>query len=341
MKDNDEQPCKRARHLCSLGTGEVVHVLSYKALPDKIDAFEIIVQGLARCVYCMEASVTDVRVCHPCCGEVVFVFTFISKDALEKFRKGPQAEFERSLHGIVTPDAPASPTFSATGTLMPAAHTLSSLVEFLKANIKGSNHSAHNVRMVSRELEKWFPRPSEYQRYIQLDQCDATKYTRNLIYGNEHFDCILMCWPPGSQSTIHDHDVSSCWVAVVEGTVYEVQYALPRLDKKFIEMEQRDPATAVGNCGKLKVINVACLDTGGVTGTYANNEIGIHRVENRSDKLACTLHVYAPPLRKMKIFDENGCVKVCIAENRPACSGGSCKDQWVMPCEGIFDVEAW
>jgi hypothetical protein len=65
-------------------------------------------------------------------------------------------------------------------------------------------------------------------------------------------------------------------------------------------------------------------------------DIGIHRVENRSEELACTLHVYAPPLRKMKVFDQDkGLVHVHVAESQA--SGGSC----MLPDEGIFDVEAW
>lgn len=121
---------------------------------------------------------------------------------------------------------------------------------------------------------RWFPRISEFKQYIPKPCADkpCKGYTRNLIYGNENFDCILMCWPAGSQSTIHDHDSSSCWVTAVEGSVHEVQYALPRLDRKFLEAEQRDPASAVGHCGELKVVNVSVLDVdGGVTGTYANN----------------------------------------------------------------------
>jgi cysteine dioxygenase len=224
---------------------------------------------------------------------------------------------------------------------MPAAHTLSSLLEYLKVNLKGSNFNAHNVRQISKEMEKWFPRPSEYGQYIPTlsDAGDQSRqgYTRNLVFGNEDFDCILMCWPAGSQSTIHDHDSSSCWVTVVEGSVHEVQYALPRLDKQFLEAEQRHPATAVGHCGELKVVNVAMLDaSGGVTGTYANNDIGIHRVENRTNEMACTLHVYAPPLRKMKVFDmESGLVRVHVAESR------NCGLFCSLPDEGLFDVEAW
>lgn len=331
-EDCDSPVAKRPRHLCSLGTGEIVHVLSYKAKADKIDEFEIIVQGLARCVYSMEAAVTDVRVCHPCCGSVVFIITFITREALKSFENGPQAEFESSLDGIVCESESA---FKATGTLMPAAHTLLSLLEFLKANVRGKDHNAHNIRCIAKEVEKWFPRPSEYQSYIIMNENDETQYTRSLIYGNENFDCILMCWPPGSKSTIHDHDESSCWVAVAEGSVHEVQYSLPRFDRKFTEAEHRDPATAIGHCGKLRIVSESCLDTcGSVTSTYANNEIGIHRVENRTDKLACTLHIYAPPLRKMRVFDESGNVRVHVAKASTTCPGGTCR-------QGLFDVAAW
>lgn len=264
-------PTKRPRHICSLGTGEVIKILNYTALDEsKVEPFELVVQSLARLLYSMQASVTDVRVCHPACGQVVFIITFIHREAMQQFEYGPEIKFNNSLKGLI---ADSGPTFSATGTLMPAAHTLSSLLEYLKINIHGDNHTAHDVRKVSKEMEKWFPRVSEFQHYIsESDKITNNKtYTRNLIYGNEHFDCILMCWPPGCFSTIHDHDRSSCWVIIVEGSIHEIQYTLPKLDKKFIEAELKDPKTAVGYCGQLKVVNVTRLDTGGVTGTYANN----------------------------------------------------------------------
>jgi hypothetical protein len=39
--------------------------------------------------------VSDVRVCHPKVGEVVFIVTFVSESALDKFKTGPQLEFEK------------------------------------------------------------------------------------------------------------------------------------------------------------------------------------------------------------------------------------------------------
>lgn len=149
----EQEPCKkRPRHLCSLGTGEVIKILNYEALNETlIESFELVIQGLARCLYSMEASVTDVRVCHPSCGKVVFIITFITEEAMRKFEKGPQIDFEKSLQGKI---AESGPTFSASGTMMPAAHTLSSLLDYLKCNLKGSGFSAHNVRQISKEMEK-------------------------------------------------------------------------------------------------------------------------------------------------------------------------------------------
>ena len=57
---------------------------------------------------------------------------------------------------------------------------------------------------------------------------------------------------------------------------------------------------------------------GGVTTAYANNDIALHRVENRTDAPAFTLHIYAPGLRKIKLFRECGEVSVCtVSAARP------------------------
>ena len=145
-------------------------------------------------------------------------------------------------------------------------------------------------------------------------------------------------------SSIHDHEESSCWVNIVDGCVHEVQYAVPRLDRKFLEAETRDPATATGRCGQLKPLSATELKCDGCVHTYANNDIGLHRVENRTDKPAATLHVYAPPLRKMRIYQEDGRVRVHVASAR-CCDEVLDRDPGASAnCVGsecIFDVEAW
>ena len=210
------------RHLCSLGTGEVVHILALRAKDVASErAFELAVQGLSRDLYQLEAGVTDVRICHPRCGRVCFVITFTSERDLLSFRRGPerklreavqslcaapteddmfenlgrmhpggfldQAKSENegqntsaeetggaysekgdaslSLRGVIGSRGALAefrraglPEFECTGSLMPMAHGLGSLLKFLEHNVKGKSHTDHNVKRVANECAKWFPR---------------------------------------------------------------------------------------------------------------------------------------------------------------------------------------
>ena len=95
--ESDSSP--PALKLCqTIGTGEVVHILSLSAKDTpSIEPFERAVQSIARDLYQMAAGVTDIRVCHPQCGKVVFVVTFLSIDELKKFQLGPEKRIKRCL----------------------------------------------------------------------------------------------------------------------------------------------------------------------------------------------------------------------------------------------------
>lgn len=325
------------RKLCSLGTGEVVHLLALNAKDDEsINEFENVVQSLSRDLYQMESGITDVRVCHPRCGKVVFIITFLSRTDCWNFQRGPEQKLRKAMSNLISKDGELGvPEFECTGCLMPETHTMTSVLSYLKANIRGYDHSDHDVKGVANELQRWFPRRDEYMKYVHWDPADPTKYTRNLIFGNEYFECLLMCWPPHCMSSIHCHDRSSCWVVLVEGEVVEVQYAMPKMDKKFIERQLKDPTGAVGRCGPLRQLNETILRADGLTVAYANNEIGVHRVENRTDNPAYTMHIYAPGLRKIKIFKESGSVCVhTVGQN--GCKTGL----WDDP-DCVLDVSAW
>lgn len=331
------------RKLCALGTGEVVHILSYKAKDEAhVEHFERIVQRIAYELHEMDAGVSDVRVCHPQCGEAAFVVTVVSAFESQRF----EAEIAPRLSAALAPVcADGAPTFSRAGTLMPQAHSLSSLLEYLQRTIKGGHHTQHDIAGVRHELAKWFPRREEYEPYVHWDEDDPSKYTRNIIHSCEEFEVLLMCWPAGTKSSIHCHDESSCWVSSVEGQVVEVQYQLPKLDRAFFKQSWKDPTGAVGRCGPLKVTNVVTLglpDT--PMDTYANNEIGIHRIENRTDQPAITLHVYAPRLRKMKVFREVGDHSIAtVAAVSYMSEGGEKTGLWHKEThpDGVIDVRAW
>lgn len=331
------------RKLCSMGTGEQVHILSYTAQEGRVDEFEHRVQAFAFEMLDQQRGVTDVRVCHPKCGEVAFVVTLVSKAEGEAFHRSMVPRLSKSLADVVVG---GEPSFSRAGSLMPRAHTLDSLLDYLRPALSGRHYSEHDTAAVRAELGKWFPRRSEYERFVHWDADNPEKYTRNVVYSSEDMEVLLMCWPPHTVSSIHCHDGSSCWVAAVEGVVHEVQYVEPAYDKSFIASQLKDPTGAVGACGELRVLNVQPLGMPATpTTAYTNNSIGLHRIENRTDRPAITLHVYAPRLRKMKIFRENpdGTAQVTIAALTYMSEAGEKTGLWGKHTDpdGVIDAAAW
>lgn len=141
------------------------------------------------------------------------------------------------------------------------------------------------------EVIQWFNRyennPEDWQKYAKWDKF---KYTRNLIHeGNGNFNLILMCWPEGAMSAIHDHSDSHCFMRVLQGGVKEIRYEWPE--------------KASSTDGSLKESSVSSVSAGGTL--YMSDEFGIHKVENMShtDKLI-SVHLYSPPFDMCKVFDE-------------------------------------
>ena len=110
-------------------------------------------------------------------------------------------------------------------------------------------------------------------------------YTRNCLARKEGFEFILICWDAGSVTPIHGHGGEDCWVHQVSGLVKEKRY------KK----------TSYG----FEVTNDATLIEGGLT--YMHDRMGYHTIENCTDEPSMTLHVYASPIDRCKVYnDEKG-----------------------------------
>jgi len=108
-------------------------------------------------------------------------------------------------------------------------------------------------------------------------------YTRNCIVDNEKYELILICWCEGQKTPIHDHGGEECWVKVIEGEFEENVY------KK-------------NNKGELNLVRSAISKPNQVT--YMKDFMGFHSLQNMSNKKAMSLHLYAKPIRKCNIFNE-------------------------------------
>lgn len=124
---------------------------------------------------------------------------------------------------------------------------------------------------------------------ISKDECeeyiswDAKDYTRNCIEHNDDFELILICWKPGDETPIHDHNDQRCWVYQIEGEVVE---------ERFVKDEE-------GNLLK----NHEMILSGGRL-TYMHDSMGYHTLSNKTNKNAFSLHLYIKPVEKCQIFDE-------------------------------------
>jgi len=130
-------------------------------------------------------------------------------------------------------------------------------------------------------------------------------YTRNLIYRDDCFEILALCWLPGQRTPIHSHNGQLGWVTVVQGE-------LACRDYRFV----RSPFA------KTKAPTGACVASGGrpvevellgSTSFAADGAVAVvdrrqttHRIENLETSCHGTvsLHVYSKPIDSCVLFDE-------------------------------------
>lgn len=112
-------------------------------------------------------------------------------------------------------------------------------------------------------------------------------YTRNLVRRCDEFEMLILCWSAGQKSPIHDHASQRCWMAILDGTIEEVQFEFPA------------PARAAG---PLRETTRRTYARGKVA--YVDDDIGLHRVAPAAGGSGVSLHLYSRPIDVCRIYDE-------------------------------------
>ena len=120
---------------------------------------------------------------------------------------------------------------------------------------------------------------SDFEEYATWEKGG---YTRNCIARKDGFEFILLCWDAGVATPIHGHGGEDCWVYQVAGSVRE---------RRYVESEFG-----------FKTTNEAILEEGKIT--YMHDSMGYHTIENIFEQGAMTLHVYASPIDRCKVYNE-------------------------------------
>ena len=128
--------------------------------------------------------------------------------------------------------------------------------------------------------------PRTLERYLHFV---PKRYTRNLIYRDDLFELIALCWEPRTASPIHNHSGRLCWLSIQRGAL--------RLDN-FRSLDGPGPGEKIRLVpnGGIEKAGLGCLD-------LQQGDNGIHRVSNPFDERAVSLHVYSRPFDICLAYD--------------------------------------
>lgn len=129
-------------------------------------------------------------------------------------------------------------------------------------------------------------RPETLDKYLFFSKGN---YTRNLIFKNEVFECMTICWESGQASRIHNHRDQNCWMSAPIG----------RLRVQNFRVNDRD--TALGTC---HILPTDTYDMDAAHPAYVNPLEPVHQVLNLPEfqQRAVSIHVYSKPFDICEVY---------------------------------------
>ena len=127
-------------------------------------------------------------------------------------------------------------------------------------------------------------------------------YTRNLIYRDELFEVMTICWSPGQKTAIHTHNGQLGWMTVAQGEIVTHEYKHERCNAP--ENQNVVNIDCLGGATELLLDRVGSVSCAEGTGMVTVDKLQtIHQIEN-AGKVGCvSLHVYSKPFDSCIAFD--------------------------------------
>ncbi len=128
--------------------------------------------------------------------------------------------------------------------------------------------------------------PESLQKYLFFSKGN---YTRNLIFKNEIFECMAICWEIGQASRIHNHRDQNCWMATPIG----------RLRIQNYRVEHRD--ASLGAC---RIVPTDQVEMNPSRPAFVDPAQPVHEVSNPAEfaARAVSIHVYSRPFDSCEIY---------------------------------------
>ncbi len=158
-----------------------------------------------------------------------------------------------------------------------STYALDGLVRDLEQEFRGEPRGPRVVALLAAYAETH----GDWREFALFS--DAT-YARNLVARNQDFELMVLCWKPGQESAIHNHEGQDCWMGVLDGDMEEMRFSWPKAGQSGPLLQRGSLVFRRGQVG------------------FIRDEIGLHLVRPASfGSAGVTLHLYAAP------FDECNC----------------------------------
>lgn len=140
-------------------------------------------------------------------------------------------------------------------------------------------------------------------------------YTRNLIFKNELFELVAVCWDVGQASQIHDHHEQNCWMSMPAG----------KLRIQNFRVVERDEETHYCRIEPTDAFDIHML----APAAEVDPEEPVHKVSNLTEfgERAVSLHIYSRPF--------NRCVVYSTAKNEYTDTTLTYSSEYGRLCEGV------
>ena len=124
--------------------------------------------------------------------------------------------------------------------------------------------------------------PVEVDTILKYFHWKPTCYTRNLIYKDDRFELMAICWEIGQVSRIHNHSEQKCWMTVPVGKLFGQNFAIDEIDASRSHCKLREADQFLISDDQPAKVEL---------------EEPVHQVGNLAEwnERAVSLHVYSKP----------------------------------------------
>ena len=132
-------------------------------------------------------------------------------------------------------------------------------------------------------------RPETLDKYLYFSKgC----YTRNLIFKNDLFECMTICWEVGQFSRVHNHRDQNCWMSAPIG----------RLKVQNFRVEDRH--SAGDHSGTCHLVPTDIYEMNSANPVYVNPLEPVHQVLNLAEynQRAVSIHIYSKPFDSCEVY---------------------------------------